>query len=369
MTPGSEAATRLLMEQVGHTVRAALRRRSGLTLAEDDARAENLDALDVYQDALVRVWERIGHAPCSGSSDVTDLRAFATAVANNLWSDYLRQKHPRRASLKNRLRYFLSHAPDFAVWEGPESTLTCGRKAWSYGTKPAASARVDKLSEDLSWLPAQAGAVERYSVADWEKYASALFSRAGGPLPFDDLVALTARVLEVREDRMESIDAASESERAFPELADPSRRTPDTDAELRGSIVRLWSAVKTLRADYRCAYLLNIPGPGKTRGDIEVFVDLGVARLGEIGATLALSDEQYALAWDALNLTPADRSDIAVATTAEEKFCLLWKYLPLGDALIARLLGIQQQHVINRRSLALRELARALSGDCAGRAE
>jgi hypothetical protein len=164
---------------------------------------------------------------------------------------------------------------------------------------------------------------------------------------------------------MESIDIASDSDRAFPELADPSRRTPDTDAELRGSIVRLWSAVKTLRADYRCAYLLNIPGPGKTRGDIEVFVDLGVARVGEIGATLALSDDQYALAWQALNLSSADRADSNLATTAEEKFYLLWKYLPLGDALIARMLGIQQQHVINRRSLALRELARALSGDFA----
>ena len=368
MTPGSEAATRLLMEQVGHTVRTALRRRSGLTLAEDDARAENLDALDVYQDALVRVWERIGHS-ASGSSDVADLRAFATAVANNLWSDYLRQKHPRRASLKNRLRYFLSHAPDYAVWEGPDDTLTCGRKVWSYGARRATAARMDKLSEDLSWLPAHASAVERYSVVDWEQYLSALFSRAGGPLPFDELVSLTARVLDVREDRMESIDTAAGSERAFPELADPSRRTPDTDAELRGSMVRLWSAVKALRADYRCAYLLNIPGPGKTRGDIEVFVDLGVARVGEIGATLALSDNQYALAWEALNLSSADRADIAVATTAAEKFCLLWKYLPLGDALIARLLGIQQQHVINRRSLALRELARALSKDLAGRAE
>ena len=356
MTPGSEASTRLLMEQVGQTVRAALRRKSGLTLADDDARAENLDALDVYQDALIRVWERIGDKS-AGTGDVSDLSAFATAVANNLWSDYLRQRHPRRASLKNRLRYFLSHAPDYTLWEASDRTLSCGRRAWRHMKR---NARIETLRDDPSWVPAQAKPVERYSVADWNRYLAALLARAGGPVPFEDLVSLTARVLEVREDRMESIDARGETDRVRDELADPARRSPDVDVELRGSIVRLWTAIKSLRPDYRCAYLLNIPGPGKSRGDIEVFVDLGVTRVSEIGAVLALSDHQYALAWDALPLSSADRADISLLATPEDKFCLLWKYLPLGDALIARLLGIQQQQVINRRSLALRELGRAL---------
>src|SRR3954462_13563737 len=99
MTPGSEAATRLLMEQLGQTVRAALRRRSGLSLSGADARAENLDALDVYQDVLTRIWERIGEGTVD---DVDDLKAYATTVAYNLWSDHLRRRNPRRTSLKNR---------------------------------------------------------------------------------------------------------------------------------------------------------------------------------------------------------------------------------------------------------------------------
>src|SRR5262249_44766882 len=132
MTPGREAATRLLMEQVGQAVRAALRRKSGLTLADDDSRAENLDALDVYQDALTRVWERVADAP-PGEASIADLKAYATTVASNLWSDYLRQRHPKRASLKNRLRYFLSHAPDYAIWEGQDQALQCGRRAWQFG--------------------------------------------------------------------------------------------------------------------------------------------------------------------------------------------------------------------------------------------
>jgi DNA-directed RNA polymerase specialized sigma24 family protein len=359
MTPGSEAASRLLMEQVGQTVRAALRRRSGLSLSDDDSRAENLDALDVYQDALTRVWERLAGRG-AGDTNVADLKAYATTVAYNLWSDYLRQRNPRRTSLKNRLRYFLSHAPDYAIWEGPDSALSCGLRAWRYGNVAADQARIQWVRDDPSWLPPQAKSLERYSVGDWNRFALAAFARLGGAVAFDDLVSLAANVLQVREDRTDSLDADGDGDPVIAQLADPARRTPDFEVELRGSIARLWGAVRELRADYRCAYLLNIPGPGKSRGDIEVFADLGVARVGDIGAVLGLSESQYAIAWDALDLSPADRV-VASLATAEEKFSLLWKYLPLGDALIARLLGIQQQHVINRRTIALRELARALS--------
>lgn len=352
-------ATTQLMEQVGRNVRAALRRKSGLSLADDDYRTENLDALDVYQDVLIRVWERIG-SPAASKSEVSDLKGFATTVANNLWSDYLRQRHPRRASLKNRLRYFLSHSPEYALWESPDGALTCGRHSSQFKANAAGKGRIDSLRQDPSWAVAVAKPVERYSGADWSRYLSALFDRAGGPLSFEHLVSLTAQMLQVREDRIESIDVSEDDDSAIGEVVDPSARTPDADAELRASIIRLWTAVKALRADYRCAYMLNIPGPGKSRGDIEVFVDLGVASVSQIGAVLGLTNGQYAAAWEVLPLSDDDRANIPTLTTSEEKFGLLWKYLPLGDAVIARLLGIQQQQVINRRTLALRELARSL---------
>lgn len=358
MTPGSEAATRVLMEQVGQTVRAALRRKSGLSLSDEDSRADNLDALDVYQDALTRVWERLGEGAAK-DTNVADLKAYATTVAYNLWSDHLRRRNPRRTSLKNRLRYFLSHATDYAIWEGPESTLWCGLRAWRYGTVAVEPARIQSAHEDSSWLPPQAKSLERYSYADWNRFVSAAFNRLGGAVTFDDLVVLAASSLAVREDRIDSIDAPGHSDYAIGELPDRSRHTPDAVAELRGSIERLWKAVKDLRADYRCAYLLNIPGPGKSRGDIEVFAELGVARIADIGTALGLNDGQYLAAWDALPLKPEDRVDLP--TTPEAKFALLWNYLPLGDAVIAQLLGIQQQQVINRRTIALRELARTLT--------
>jgi RNA polymerase sigma factor (sigma-70 family) len=361
MTPGSEVTTRLLMEQVAMTVRAALRRKSGLSLADDDLRAGNIDALDICQDTLVRVWERVGAAASGSDADVADLKAYATTVAHNLWSDYLRRKYPRRTSLKNRLRYFFSHASGYALWDGPDHSLECGRAAWRYGTSRVDPGRLQKVSTDLSWAPAQAKPMERFSAADWSRFLDAFLGRAGGPVQLDDLVSITASVLEIREDRMQSTDTDETGERALRELPDGAVRTPEADAELRGSIGRLWTAVKALRPDYRCVYLLNIPGPGKSRGDIEVFVDSGVARVTEIGQLLGLTEDQYAIAWDALPLSADEWRDIERLRTQEERFCLLWKYLPLADALIARLLGLQPQQVINRRTIALRELSRTMS--------
>ncbi len=359
MTPGSEVTTKLLMERVAHTLRATLRRKSGLSLSDEDTRADNLDALDVYQDALMRVWERVGGAS-AGAANVADLNAYATTVAHNLWSDYLRQRYPRRASLKNRLRYFLSHVPDYALWEGPDQGLHCGRSAWRYGTAAADPARVQRLGTDPSWVPTRSKPMERFSADDWSSFTAALFKRIGGPIPFDDLVSIAVQVLEVKESRHESIEAEEREGAEAAQLVDQAVRAPETDVELSASIRRLWDAVKALRADYRCAYLLNIPGPGKSRGDIEVFVELGVARVSEIGTALALSEAQYAIAWEVLPLSAAERADVEALAAPEEKFCVLWSYLPLADALIARLLGIQQQQVINRRTLAVRELARAL---------
>ena len=70
----------------------------------------------------------------------------------------------------------------------------------------------------------------------------------------------------------------------------------------------MWHAVCRLKPDYRCAYLLNIPAPGKSRGDIEVFVLNGIASVAEIGAALGLSDAQFEILWGALELDAADRA-------------------------------------------------------------
>src|SRR5579864_4680169 len=82
-------------------VRAILRRKSGMTLAPDDARGDNLDALELYQDALARLWARLagdGAPSAEAAPGIADWMGYAASVTHNLWSDHLRHKYPRRTS-------------------------------------------------------------------------------------------------------------------------------------------------------------------------------------------------------------------------------------------------------------------------------
>ena len=364
----TDANSRLLAE-IGPVVRAILMKKSGMSLAPDDTRLDNVDAFELYHDVIARLWERLAESASDAPPDIRDFKGYAASVAYNAWSDHLRARYPQRASLKNRLRYFLGHQARYALWENPEGDLLAGLKKWQLGAASVSSARIAALREQRDRLPR--GSVprkpmERFTAQDWDQLLASLFAQTGGPVALDDLVAIVAVLIGLKEDRVESIDAMADEDAPARELVDEAGSRPDREAEMRDTLVRLWAAIMVLKPDYRAAYLLNIPGPGKSRGDIEVFVIQGVTTIGEIGASLALTEGQYAGLWPSLDLSLEDRQELA-QLIAEEWFYMLWKYLPLADGQIAQLLGLVPQQVINRRMLAVRELGRALTAAFASR--
>jgi RNA polymerase sigma factor (sigma-70 family) len=350
------------LDEVGDVVRAVLRRKSGMSLREDDTRPDNVDALELFQDVIVRLWER--HTSFGEEAKAwDDMTAFAATVTHNAWSDHIRQKHPRRASLRHRLRYFLGHQPRYAVWESAQGETLCGLRAWMLGgAASAGAARAHALRERRERLApgsVPAGSFERFAAREWDVLLGALFVHVGAPLALDPLVNAVAALVGLKEDAFESLDALDE-EGGGRDTGDAEAQTPEAAAEARSMLRQLWGAVRALKPDYRRCYLLNLPGPGKTRGDIEVFVLHGVASIEEIFGALALDERQVGMALAALDLSAADRDDLAGCRGDLERFCVIWRHLPLPDAVIAELLGLAQQQIINRRMLALRELARLL---------
>jgi DNA-directed RNA polymerase specialized sigma24 family protein len=349
------------LEQIGTTVRAILRRKSGMSLRDDDTHPDNVEAIELLHEVMVRLLDRQASA---GAAAWDDLAAYAATTAHNAWSDHLRQKYPKRASLKNRLRYFLSHQPRYDCWNGSDGDLLAGLHAWRLeSAQPPGDQRVAALREGRERLPAGSvprKALERFEAPDWDRLLGALFERLRAPLPLDGLVSVVATLVGLKEDRTESLDALADDDGELG-LADDAVRTPEEAAEVRSMLRELWGAVLALKPDYRAAYLLNLPGPGKTRADIEVFVLQGVASLTDIEQAIGLERWQYGMAFDQLPLDAADRAALDEHTVRIDRFCVLWKHLPLADALIGRLLGLEQQQVINRRMLALRELARLIA--------
>lgn len=358
---GNAEETSSLLLQVGETVRAILRRKSGLSLRDDDPRPENQEAVELVHDVILRLWERQSTTPGAAWDD---LGSYAARVTYNAWSDHLREKYPKRASLKNRLRYFTSHQARYASWNASDGELLIGLHGWQLSSRvPVGDARVAALRDGRERLAA--GSVprkdmERFAAEDWDHLLAALFERLQAPIALDDLVSVTVALLKVQEDRTDSLDAMLDDE-TTPDLPDPTALSPQQAAEVRSMLRHLWGAVLVLKPDYRTAYLLNLPGVGKSRGDIEVFVMHDIASICEIAAAVGLDAGQYRIAFAQLDLDSAARAAVERCSADVHRFEILWDHLPLMDALIGALLRLDAQQVINRRMLALRELARLMA--------
>jgi DNA-directed RNA polymerase specialized sigma24 family protein len=121
---------------------------------------------------------------------------------------------------------------------------------------------------------------------------------------------------------------------------DPLLRLPDPapDAALaferRTYLVRLWEEIRQLPPRQAAALLLNLRD-GQGRNAAALLPLTGIATLREMAAAVGLPPEELAG---------------------------LWNRLPLEDILLADLLGVSRQQVINLRKSARERLARRMRG-------
>jgi hypothetical protein len=162
-----------------------------------------------------------------------------------------------------------------------------------------------------------------------------------------DLPAQTGRLAE---DELAPLDAA-DSLAQLQQVADPA-----AEVYLRELLTALWQSLLQMDARKRCAFLLNPPSI-----EVELLPLYGVAQISDIGKALALTDAQFAALWSGLSLTELASSSADRQADYDTKFAILWNFLPLPDALIGKLLSLNQQQVINQRMLARRILARELA--------
>jgi len=177
---------------------------------------------------------------------------------------------------------------------------------------------------------------------------------------FEHYVAVLAKRVVMGEDIKEReaggvSDDNEEDDCSLPS-SDPK---PDEEAEWKEFLEKLWAEIEQLPLRQRRAYLLNFTDGN---GQLDLFVFYGVASIRRIGAMLQLSDEHFARLWPELKLSD-DVFRLAKSLESYDlKFALLWRYLPLEDLIIARMLGTTRQNVISARDRAGNRLARRMAG-------
>ncbi len=331
-----------LVSEIQDVIRGIVRAKLRVTLNPSDSRAENQDALEVASQAWLEILRRLDS---ERSDALQDIRNYASVVTYHVCAEHLRTKYSARFRLQHKIRYLLTHRKQFALWDAAGNAV-CGLAEWSDGKRELAdSSRIAEARNSPAEIDgAEAtGAPEDIEPRELEKVLRSVFLYLRGAAPFQSVVGIVASILG-----LSSFAAVDE----LPEQAvtGPSAEARAASLEL---LRALWSEVVILDLEWRRALLLNPP-----RGmDLEVFTANGIASIDAIGAAVALVAEHYGQLWTLLNVDSRTRSKVNTLATDAARFQFLWAWLPVADAIIARLLRCENQRVINLRRLAKDRLA------------
>jgi DNA-directed RNA polymerase specialized sigma24 family protein len=293
------------------------------------------EADDLTQEALMEVLGELHKCRKDPTCHpVGDVRGLAATITYRTCYRWLRRQSPHRNALRNRVQYVLTRKPRLALWPTVLPTavndvvkrLLGGLAEWRGRNDCASAGRLQQLRNDGS-LHGWAGRVSTGGVAGFSEFLEALFTSVNFPVELDELVQVTAELLQVRDEPV-----ASTTAREVPELVSPDDVA--WQVEKRIFLQRLWEELQQLPLPQRTALLLNLRD-ASGNGCIALFPVVGIATMRQMAAALEMPLEQFAA---------------------------LWNQLPLDDAGIAGLLNLTRQQVINLRKAARERLARRLRG-------
>ncbi len=283
--------------------------------------AEAQDIDDVTSDVLVELIARLRTLKSEAPGDaIGAFSAYAATAAYHACNEYLRRKYPVRHRLKTRLRYLLSTDSRFAIWEPHPSEWLCGLRKWQMGGKsPIPGSELANWKELLADVPRG-----RFTSAPADVLLQ-VFGKFAAPLPFDDLVNITARLAGLKEATPVPEDSALE---ISGKGADPAEVL-----HLRRWMAEVWAQIRELPVPQRVALLLNLRAGDDGTPAITLLPASGIASLRQIAEILEFPAAELAA---------------------------IWNELPWDDLTIARRMDLTRQQVINLRKSARERLIRRI---------
>jgi hypothetical protein len=302
-----------------------IRKKLGITLRPDDERQLNQTGLEILGDIKCSLVEKLGRLRLGGEKKLDNFAAYVTTVSLNAYRLHIREKHPARTRLRNKVRYILTRSPKYALWKTTSDAWVGGLAEWhGPGKSPVRYAAVDELRQTLSKSVAiRSGTDENDQIL---VLIDAVFSSCSQPVELESLVSVIWNVLDLRETLNISESAAEYGH------APSTGHDPEQEAAAASWLKTVWDEVCAMPLRHRRALLLNLTDG--TDENLIVFLPLlGIASIRQIAAVLEYEAEDFAR---------------------------LWPQLPLDDRSIARRMGLERQQVINLRQSARQSLRRRL---------
>ncbi|HEX6732037.1 MAG TPA: hypothetical protein VF074_18615, partial [Pyrinomonadaceae bacterium] len=322
----------LLSEQASPIIKGIINEKLHI-FRTSEAQLERQDAEDVHSEVMAQILARLtGLRDSDGAETILDFRGYVATATSNACHQYLRRKYPQRWRLKNRLRYLLTHRPEFAVWQDDKGKQLCGFAAWrERDINPVTDEQLTQLrGEILGHLGLDATSKSRIGALN--DLLVGIFEGVNGPVEIDALVTTVAHFQGIIDHPISGVASREGESPTLEESLPDTKKSVAVEFELRSYLQCLWSEIVKLPLTQRKALLLNLKD--LQEGVIALLPLTGAATFRDIAAALAM--------------------------TAED-LVGLWNKLPLDDATIADQLGLTRQQVINLRKSARARLARRMT--------
>jgi len=347
-----------LIGDSSEAIQGIIKKKFRVSLNPSDGSYQNQNAIQLYQDIVLQLIEKIRKAKEEGDIDsIRNIRSYAAVVTYHACAEQRRKEKPEWYSLKNKLRYYLSEKQGLSVWKTQDEELLCGFAGWQ-NLHNGVSLSEQQEEVLVKKLP-QRKNLSQMTTNDWENLLEEVFMQIDSPIELDSLVSLLANFFGIKDEAPQSITKDEDDTEAYQAFDLPSPTLlQDKSLEFREFLLKIWEAISLLKHNQRIAYLLNCTDAD---GDLQLFVLNGIASIVEIGRKLELTDEQFAILWSEIDVDERLKENAKTLTDYDEKFCFLWIHLPLMDSLIAKMLGSQRQNVITLRYRAREVLLKKLS--------
>ena len=142
-------------------IKPIVRRKLHVTLSHADTSKRNQDAMDLVGDIRLILLSEL-HQSGKSNGHIRSIPSYAATVTFNKCYEHFRSSYPQRASLRNKVRYLLTHDPGFALWRDSDGRWLCGFADWN-GRDEHVSSHVD--DDDLARIGSDR---EAQSAALWE---------------------------------------------------------------------------------------------------------------------------------------------------------------------------------------------------------
>ncbi len=323
----------LILEEAIPPVRRMVSYRLRYCLGGSGSALLHPDAEDLCHDIIARLVRHLEILRARRDpTGIRDFGQYAARVAVNACNDYLRQRYPARARLKDKLRDLLERHSDFALWRS-ETTLDefwCGFTAWRQVRPSTSNAdRVRRSLEGNEGFGDSGVTATELRQRPLSGIVAELLSQAGGPLEFEALLGAVAEVLEIKGESLLVFD----DEQMASKTRD-SREVVECESriEKRELLSRVWQMVRQLPAGQRAVFFFGFRDES---GDdlLSLLLDTDLATPVEIAAQVDLS---------------------------LEGLMSVWREMPLDNAAIAAFLGTSRQQVNKLRFRAYRRLREQL---------